>query len=38
MYESYIYNKKNLTRGIIKRPSNSVISKYFKMNLKWSDG
>ena len=29
--------QKNLTRGIIKRPSNSIISKHFEMNLRWSE-
>ena len=28
---------KNLTRGIIKGPLNSIISKYFKINLRWSE-
>ena len=35
MYKSFIKKQKHRTRGIVKGLLNSIISKYFKMNLRW---
>ena len=38
IYKYYTNNKKEFTRVIVKGPLNNIISKRFKMNLRWSEG